>query len=196
MAIIVAGGTRLINAASALVNGGEISFKVTPMNHLTLTGSLSILYGQYASFNNAPDYFPANAYYAGSVIASPSCAPDGTYSCDASGLDLIRAPHYGAHLAADYVIPSSIGDFALNANMSYTDSFYWSPDESMRQPVVNLFNASIKWSSPSRRYDVRLWGANLTDDEYYSSGSETIAYGQQFSPAPPRTFGVTAGVHF
>jgi iron complex outermembrane receptor protein len=195
MAIIVAGGTQLINAASAQVNGGELSVKVIPINHLTLTGGLSILYGHYGSFNNAPNYFPSNAYYAGSAIA-PSCTPNGTYTCNASGLDLIRAPHYGAKLATDYVIPSSVGDFALNANVSYTDSFYWFADESMRQPVVTLFNASVKWTGPSRRYDVRLWGANLTGAEYYSFGSEAIAYGQQFSPAAPRTFGVTAGVHF
>ena len=29
-----------------------------------------------------------------------------------------------------------------------------------------------------------------------ASGSESIAYGQQFSPAPPRTFGITAGMRF
>jgi iron complex outermembrane receptor protein len=125
MAIIVAGGTKLINAAAAEVNGGELSVKVIPMNHLTLSGGLSILYGHYDSFKNATDYFPPNAYYAGSNIASPSCTPNGTYSCNASGSDLIRAPHYGANIAADYVIPSSVGDFDLNANVSYTDSFYW-----------------------------------------------------------------------
>jgi len=38
--------------------------------------------------------------------------------------------------------------------------------------------------------------SNLTGAEYYSFGLEAIAYGQQFSPAPPRTFGVTAGMHF
>jgi iron complex outermembrane recepter protein len=195
MAIIVAGGTKLINAASAEVNGGELSVAVIPLNHLTLSGGLSILYGHYDSFRNAPDYFPSNAYYAGSNIASSSCTPDGTYSCNASGLDLIRAPHYGANFGAAYVIASSVGDFDLNANVSYTDSFYWFPDESMKQPVVNLVNASVKWTSASRRYDLRLWGANLTGVEYYSFGSEAIAYGQQFSPEPPRTFGITAGMH-
>jgi iron complex outermembrane receptor protein len=194
MAIIVAGGTHLINAASAQVNGGELSLKVIPMNHLTLSAGLSILYGHYDSFNNAPDYFPPNAYYAGSNISSPSCTPNGMYTCNASGLDMIRAPHYGAFFAADYVVPTTLGDFALNANESYTDSFYWFPDESMRQPVVSLLNASIQWTNPSRRYDLRLWGANLTGAEYYSFGSETIAYGQQFSTAPPRTFGITAGM--
>jgi iron complex outermembrane receptor protein len=196
MAIIVAGGTKLINAASAELNGGEIAVKVIPMNQLTLSGGLSILFGHYESFNNAPDYFPPNSYYAGSNIASTSCTSNGAYSCNASGLDLIRAPHYGASFAADYVIPSSAGDFDFNANASYTDSFYWFPDESMRQPVVNLLNASVKWTDPSRRYHLRLWGANLTGAEYYSFGAETIAYGQQFSPAPPRTFGIAAGVHF
>jgi iron complex outermembrane receptor protein len=196
MSIIVAGGTKLINAASAEVNGGELSVNVIPMNHLTFSGGLSILYGHYESFKNATDYFPPDAYYAGSNLASPSCTPNGTYTCNASGLDLIRAPHYGANVAADYVIPSSIGDFGLNANVSYTDSFYWFPDESMKQPVVNLLNASVKWTRPSRRYDLRLWGANLTGAEYYSFGSESIAYGQQFSPEPPRTFGVTAGMHY
>jgi hypothetical protein len=28
----------------------------------------------------------------------------------------------------------------------------------MKQPVVHLFNTSVKWTDPSRRrYDVRLW---------------------------------------
>jgi iron complex outermembrane receptor protein len=196
MAIIVAGGTKLINAASAEVNGGELSVKVIPMNHLTLYGGLSVLYGHYDRFTNAPDYFPPDAYYAGSSLASPSCTQNGTYTCNASGLDLIRAPHYGATFAADYVIPSSAGDFDLNANVSYTDSFYWFPDESMKQPVVNLLNASVKWTHPSHRYHLRLWGANLTGAEYYSFGSEAIAYGQQFSPEPPRTFGIAADMHF
>jgi hypothetical protein len=71
-------------------------------------------------------------------------------------LGLIRAPHYGANFAADYVIPSSVGDFDLDVNVSYTDSFYGFPDESMKQPVVNLLNASMKWTHSSRRYDLRL----------------------------------------
>jgi iron complex outermembrane receptor protein len=196
IAVIVAGGTKLINAAAAKVDGGELSFKAIPVSHLTLSGGLSVLYGHYTNFANATDYFPPNAYFAGSRIPSPSCIPNGTYTCNASGLDLIRAPHYGANFGADYVIPSYIGDFDLNANWSYTDTFFWFPDQSMKQPVVNLFNASVKWTNPGRRYDVRLWGANLSGVQYYSFGSESIAYGQQFSPEPPRTYGITVGVHF
>jgi iron complex outermembrane receptor protein len=195
MAVIVAGGTKLINAASAQVNGGEFAIRAIPMTHLTLTSGISILYGHYSSFENAPDYFPPNAYFLGSNI-SANCPYKGNYTCNASGLDMIRAPHFSANLAADYVIPSSVGNFNLNANWSYTDTFFWFPDQSMRQPVVNLFNASVKWTNPTGRYDVRLWGSNLTNAQYYSFGSETIGFGQQFSPEAPRTYGITLGVHF
>jgi iron complex outermembrane receptor protein len=109
---------------------------------------------------------------------------------------MIRAPHYSGNASADYVIPTDIGDYNLNVNWSYTDTFYWFPDESIKQPVVNLLNASVKWTHPSRKYDVRLWGANLTGVKYYSYGSESIAYGEQFSPEAPRTYGFTVGAHF
>jgi hypothetical protein len=52
--------------------------------------------------------FPPNAYYVGSNVASPSCTPSGTCTCNASGLDLICAPHYSANFAADYVMTSPV----------------------------------------------------------------------------------------
>ena len=195
MAVIVAGGTKLINAAGAKVNGGEIALKAIPVNHLTLSSGLSVLYGHYTSFENAPDYFPPNAYVLGSNF-SPNCPYKGNYTCNASGLDMIRAPHFSANFAADYLVPSSIGNFNLNANWSYTDTFFWFPDQSIKQPVVNLLNTSAKWTDRSGHFDIRLWGANLTDVQYYSFGSETVGYGQQFSPEAPRTYGVTVGIHF
>lgn len=196
MAVIIAGGTKLINAASAKVNGGELSVKAIPMNHLTLSAGLSVLYGHYGSFENAPDYFPPGAYYAGSQIPTPACTPNGNYTCNASGLGLIRAPHYSGNASANYLIPTVAGDYDVNLSWSYTDTFYWFPDQSIKQPVVNLINAAVRWTHPSKKYDVRLWGANLGGAKYYSFGSETVAYGEQFSPEAPRTYGITAGMHF
>jgi len=36
----------------------------------------------------------------------------------------------------------------------------------------------------------------LSGAQYYSFGSESIGYGQQFSPEAPRTYGITLGMHF
>jgi iron complex outermembrane receptor protein len=184
-AIIIPGGTQLINAAAATENGGEIEGTWIPATNLTLTSALSVLYGHYTSFDNAPDYF------------IPGCTPTGPILCktNASGSDMIRAPHYTWNMGADYVIPSSIGDFDVNVNYTYTDTFQWFPDGSLSQPATNIFNASLTWTNPTGMFDVRLWGANLGGDEYYSFGSESYGLGQQFSPAPPRTYGITLGAH-
>jgi iron complex outermembrane receptor protein len=196
MAVIKGGGTQLLNAASATVNGGEVSASVIPIENLTLTGGLSFLYGSYGSFKNAPDYFPPNAYFPGSNYAQ-ACpqVPNKVYTCNASGLDMIRAPHFSSNFGADYVVPSSFGDFDLNANWAYTESYYEFPDESMSQPATNIVNASITWTNPTGMFDVRLWSNNLTGDKYYSFGSESVGYGQEFSPAAPRTYGITLTAH-
>ena len=59
MAIIVAGGTKLINAAAAKVNGGELELKAIPVNHLTLTSGISILYGHYDELRECAGLLPA-----------------------------------------------------------------------------------------------------------------------------------------
>ncbi len=187
---IVAGGTQLLNAASATIRGGEFSFTALAAEKLTLSGQVAVLYGEYGSFLNAPATF-----------ASPNCTPaaplgtPGTYSCNVSGGNMIHAPHFKGNLGVDYVISSGVGAFTLNTTYSYTDAFLWYPDGSLNQPVVSLVNASVLWTHPSGKWDVRLWGNNLNDRKFYSFGSESAFFGKQFSPAAPRTFGITFGAH-
>jgi iron complex outermembrane receptor protein len=185
---IVAGGTKLLNAAAATENGGELTFDAIVAKNLTVSGGLSVLYGHYTSFTNAPDYF------VGSPFAGP-CPANGPDSCNAAGADMIRAPHYSTNLNADYVVPTPQGDFDLNANWSYTDTFQWFPDGSLQQPAVNLINTSVLWTEPGGKIDIRLWASNVNGAKYYSFGSESIGFGKQFSSAAPRTYGITLGVH-
>ncbi len=184
-AIIVPGGTELINAAAATENGGEIEGTWIPITNVTLSSGLSILYGHYSSFDNAPDYFV------------PGCTPTGPILCkiNASGADMVRAPHYTWNFGIDYETPTTVGDFDWNVNYTYTDTFQWFPDGSLQQPATNLVNASVTWTMPNGKIDVRLWAANITGDEYYSFGSESYGLGKQFSPEAPRTYGITLGAH-
>jgi iron complex outermembrane recepter protein len=177
-AVIVPGGTRLVNAAGAEVDGGEVDARARVIDNLTLSAGLSIQEGHYTSFPGAPAYF----------------TPGGTI--DAAGNPTVHTPEFTGTFSADYVIPSEIGDFDLNANFTHTSSFEFFPDKSLQQPATNIFNASVAWTAPDGQYDVRLWGANITGEKYYSFGSESAGLGKQFSPAAPATFGVTFGVHF
>jgi iron complex outermembrane receptor protein len=177
-ATIVAGGTRLLNAARAEINGGELDATARVVPNFTISAGLSIQYGHYSSFPNAPAYFNPPSFIV-----------------DAKGNPTVHTPEFTGLLAADYLIPSTVGDFDLNASLTHTASFQFFPDKSLQQPETNIVNASLTWAHPSGRYDVRLWGANILGEKYYSFGSEALGLGKQFSPAPPATFGITLGWH-
>jgi iron complex outermembrane receptor protein len=191
-AIIVPGGTKLINAAGATENGGEFDATLIPITNLTLDASMAVMYGHYTSFLHAPDYFIGQPGQSNCPINTDPNFPN---SCNAKGFSMVRTPHYTAHFAADYDIPSSVGDFDLNVNYTFTDTWQWFPDGSLEQPATNIVNASVTWTNPTGMFDVRLWADNVGSDKYYSFGSESIGLGKQFSPAPPRTIGITLGAH-
>jgi iron complex outermembrane receptor protein len=178
LARIVSGATKLLNAAGAEINGLEADSVFKALPNLTLAGGLSLQYGHYTSFPNSPDYF----------------TPSQTF--DATGEQTVRTPKVTAHISADYLIPRPYGDFDLNANFTHTSSFQWFPDNSLPQPETEILNASVSWTAPSGRYDARIWGSNILGEKYYSFGSESAGLGEQFSPEPPATFGITLGYHF
>jgi iron complex outermembrane receptor protein len=64
-----------------------------------------------------------------------------------------------------------------------------------KQQSVDLVNATIQWNSADDKYSLRLWGKNLTDEEYWSFNNSTATVTKQV-PAPPRTYGITFLAHF
>ena len=99
------------------------------------------------------------------------------------------------HLSADYVKPTQVGSFDIAADFYHNDGFYWDPANQLRQPTYSLYNTSLGWMDRSDRYGMRLWGKNLGGAKYYSYAI-TQTLGEDFSPAPPRTYGVTISAHF
>jgi iron complex outermembrane receptor protein len=178
---IVPGATKLLNAASAEINGLELDYAARISSHLTASGGTSLQYGHYLSFPNAPYYFSPSAMLAVQ---------------DASGEQTVRTPKFTTHIAVDYIIPRAIGDFDVNVNLTHTSRYEWFPDDSLPQPETDILNASILWTAPSGRYNARIWGSNILSQKYYSFGSESLGLGEEFSPAPPATFGITLGYHF
>ena len=176
-ATIVAGATRLLNAAGARIDGIELSAEAHLARGLTISAGASLQSGRYTSFPNAPAYF------------SPP-----TFVTNAAGNPTVHTPRFTGSLDVGYTLPSRIGTFRIDGNFTHTDRFELFPDRSLQQPATNILNASLTWASPSGRHELRLWARNITADRYYTFGSETLGFGKQFSPAPPATYGVTFGV--
>ncbi|MET0657289.1 MAG: TonB-dependent receptor, partial [Steroidobacteraceae bacterium] len=192
---IIPGGTALKNAAEATIKGIDVDITASLFQGFTLTAAFEVLDGEYDKFENGPFwvYEPNPTTFTSNREESRSL----------KGNDTVNTPPFSVSLRADYVYPTSIGDLDFNLAYNHGGDYYFDPDNGEgqlkksydRQPKLDLVDASIGWTSTNGMYDVRLWGKNLTEEEYISFGFEEALL-TQYAPAPPRTYGVTLGVHF
>jgi outer membrane receptor protein involved in Fe transport len=61
------------------------------------------------------------------------------------------------------------------------------------QKLIDVSNGSLGWSN--RELQVRLWAKNLTSVPHWSYADE-ISFATFYSPAPPRSLGVTVTKRF
>ena len=108
-------------------------------------------------------------------------------------------------MSGSYVIPTSKGPISISASYFHGGNYFFDYDNGVgqtapsnpsldKQRKMDLVNASINWSLGDGRYDIKLWGKNLTKDKYIAFGSETL-FNTQWSAAAPRTYGVTLSAH-
>ena len=183
--------TQIVNNIEAVYNGSGatsygLDFDLTakPTSQLTLDGGLSLIHARYGNFPNAFESTPSPA--GGNIV---------TLTGNATGKQLQVTPDYTFNLGGVYAIPSSIGEFDAAANYYFSGGWYSEPENRLRQPSYGVLDASVKWTSPDERYDVRLWGRNLTD-QVYALQTNSVDSGDNRNAAPGRTFGLTAGLHF
>jgi hypothetical protein len=74
----------------------------------------------------------------------------------------------------------------------YNDGFFWDPDHLLKQGSFHDLRAAVTWTAVSGKWDVVLWGNNLTDEVVATSaasgGSTTTGLKE------PREYGVTLRV--
>jgi iron complex outermembrane receptor protein len=59
-----------------------------------------------------------------------------------------------------------------------------------------MLNASAKWTAPSGRFSLMVWGRNLLNEHVITQApTQSFGYVATYG-SPPRTYGVTARVNF
>lgn len=191
------GTFSILNAAAATLQGVDLELTAAPIRGLTISSGVSLLKAEYDEFPNAPFYMPNPPEQGGNFIASEgTCPPEAPFSgsgCDASGNRMVRAPRVTYNVAIDYRLERASGDYDVNLNFYRNGGFEWDFEGRLSQPAYNLLNASLGWEASDRRWNVRLWGKNLLNEEY-NSGAVESGTGDIASPGPPRTYGVTFGI--
>jgi iron complex outermembrane receptor protein len=190
------GASVIVNAAEANIEGVDFDATFAPTANLTFTFGGAFLNSKYGSFPFGPSFIPRPAVCT-PTPANTGPVTGGNLRCnvDLSGNQLSRSPKFTGTIGVNYRLPTDVGDFTFNGSLYHNSGFFWEAGNHLRQNSYELLNGSITWRSKSGGMELGIFGKNLTNAYYYSYGAEsTFAYG--VSPAQPRTYGVTAAVHF
>jgi len=115
---------------------------------------------------------------------------------DVSGSELRQAPELSYNVQANYSLPTANGTWDFNVAFSHVDeqiTDYVFPGTVIQEQ--DLLDARIGWTSNSERWDISLWGKNLTDEDYISH-SYVIGPGVIGVWGAPATYGVTANFRY
>ncbi|MET0987509.1 MAG: TonB-dependent receptor, partial [Steroidobacteraceae bacterium] len=207
----VGGSAFITNAGAATIKGFDVAITAEPIDSLTVTAGFAVADGEYDEFPAGPKFFPLPPneqveFPPGGcpgITAYPTRAPGSLpttaqRACELAGLDTIHTQPFSSNLSVIYhmdlgAIPT---DFAVS--WLHSDSYFFDADNnpSTEQPDYDLLNASIRMTFADERYALRLWGNNLTEEKYYSYLAQSTNASTKYSPAAPRTYGLTVEAHF
>ncbi len=185
------GGTRILNAAKSEHYGIDASLEAVITDELRLQAGMEWLHAKFKKFLNAP---------ATSPNINGSGVPTGgnfVVATNYSGRDMLSAPDFVGNIGAQYTVDTGSGKLNFAASYNYNSGHAWTlvVDDRARQKAYGVLNLSTMWTDPSEKFDVQLWGRNVTGTKY-NAFVISSANGDYGSPAAPATFGITFGAHF
>jgi len=167
----IAGIGRFTNAGSATITGGELEFRLRPVSIVSISGGLGYLAkAEFDEFKNA----------------------DGP-GVDFDGNRLPNAPRWTGNIAVDFDVPIRSGaSFIARAGYRFrSKTFFDERNDPVRsEDAYGLIDAHIGYVSEDDRWEITVWGKNLTDKEYVTVNSPSFFGGIQSNFGIGRTYGV------
>lgn len=156
------------NAAKARIKGIEVETVVRPFDGFQLDGSYARLDAKFTEYT-----IPGQNY---------------------TGNRLPRSPKNKFNIGGQY--EAAIGDLSakLRVDYSWVDDAYFEASNIPQQlwPSHENLDARLSLGAPDKRWEISLWGKNLTNALVPTYVTYFGPYRQTLTPyAPPRTYGVT-----
>jgi iron complex outermembrane recepter protein len=189
------------NAGKAKVQGIETNLVFKAWQGGTLRGAVSYVDSEYKSFiiQQSALFVPPGR------VACPVSAPNaqGLVTIDCSGRPLIRSPKWSGNIGLTQVFElGNSGNVAFDADMAFASKRFVTADFTAAQLAGSYQNisAALTYNAPEDRWFVSAWIRNLTNEKIYSGGgghqAAFVSGWNTSNIAPPRTYGVRAGVKF
>ena len=177
----------IANAGKARVRGLEIEAVVNPVRGLTFFGNSTFMQGRIT----------------GDLI-STALVYDWTCDCqhpvptNLKGNTLRRSPKQTLNVGMDANVPftDSLNGF-FRTTYSWSSKFFFDNQNSPRTivPSFGVLNGSFGIASPEGKWELSVWGKNITN-KLYESGKTDVIGSVLVSYAAPRTWGTTLRYKF
>ena len=184
----------LTNAAKATVKGAEIEFVARPVPALEIGATLAYLDAKYDRFCTGDPTQP-------SAPVNPNCSA--ANPIDLAGNRFPRAPEWTVTTSAQYTADfGNDSALMLRADLRVQSLTYFTQFNRrvVAQPAYEVVNGRINYTLPGGRFSIGAFVNNVFDKTYFNEVLESGAFNPQLVAqayvAPPRTYGVTAGVKF
>ncbi len=166
------------NAASSRIFGFDLDGEARITDSFILNFNGAYVDAKFKDYPGAVYFFPR--------AVAPFNAAQSIEN--AGGNAMTRAPKLSGNVGFSYTIPAGEGEVALSGNVYYSSKYWWDVQNRTKQPAYALVNGQIAYS-PNDTWRVRLWAKNLTGKKHFASIS-SIAFGDFYAPAAPRTYGI------
>lgn len=171
--------TQLVNAGSSRLNGLEIELAARPTERLRINAGLGLLDSDYTELELS--------------------------GLDLSGNRLLESPEVSFNLSGDYAAPvADAGSLILHADLSYKSDQYFSAFNGDKFPESLQYadgfvevNARVAYRDARQRFEIGLWGKNLTDNDVPTGAGTDQGTLTFFTTVPyPRRFGIDLSAKF
>ena len=161
------------NVASSRIKGVEGELVLVPTRGLEFNAAFGYTYNEYTKVQP------------GAVVTAANKIP--------------YAPEWTIAVSARYRIELGTGTLTPSVNYAFRSSTYVTPNNSpvSRLPDYGLLSARLTYAPPGGRWDLSVFGTNLTDKRYLISVGDSTGIGLVYNVfGRPRELGATLGIHF
>lgn len=188
--------TLLFNVGDQSSTGMEMDFTGLITERFTISGSLAYLNSEY-------DDVVFDCYPGQTAAQGCNVVVDGTTLQSLDGKQTVRSPDLSYRIAADYVVPLASMPFDFYAQLAWN----WTDDQQARfnqDPLTRVssyerLDMTLGIAAKNGKYDISVFGKNLTDDWREGSLSSAGIIGRVFfSPVRDQEayYGVRARFNF
>ena len=183
----------LTNASKTRIQGIELELTLAPVDNLLLIATGSYNDYEYLDFEEQQ--------FSSVQLLTQQPLP----LVDRSGEPFAEVPELTYSLAIQYTLETDYGRFVPRMDYSYIDEIFMGLDAGAGQNVdqssfddYGLLSARLSWTSPDEKYEVALYGTNLTDEFYYFGAAAVGDSVGTFpvTPGLPRMYGVELSYNF